>query len=298
MTQRIGFSFAAAAGLAAILLAADAPQASYTSWSDYGGALDSMQYSALKQVNKANVAKLELAWTYKVPDRRGNFGFNPIVANGKMYVLGANNAIVALDAVSGREIWSHASEQNIVSQRGIMYWSSKDGKDRRLIYGAGSYLYAINADTGAGISTFGDDGRIWENRIIVGSQTGEGDGSAPGDLRAFDVVSGKLLWTFHTIPHPGEFGYDTWPKDAWTFLGGVNTWGGHRCRDLRPARVGDVREEDVLGSSPRDARAGVLPSREPGEPRSASAARIQVEPVPDQVGEHDGGACARRRDSG
>jgi quinoprotein glucose dehydrogenase len=230
--------------IAAILLAADAPRP-YTTWSDYGGASDSMQYSALKQIDKSNVSKLELAWTYKVPDHRGNFGFNPIVAGGMMYVLGQNNAIVALDAATGRQLWAHPSEQNIVSQRGIMYWQSKDGKDRRLIYGAGSYLYAINAQTGAGIASFGDDGRInmrvgtprplggpsatpgriWENRIIVGSQTGEGYGSAPGDLRAFDVVTGKLLWSFHTIPHPGEFGYDTWPKDAWTYVGGVNTWG-------------------------------------------------------------------------
>jgi len=244
MRHRLGYSLAVVAGLAALLLAADSPKP-YTTWSDYGGGIDSMQYSALKLINKTNVAKLELAWSYKVPDHRGNFGFNPIVANGKMYILGRENAIVALDPAAGREIWSHKSEQNIVTQRGIMYWSSKDGKDRRLIYGAGSYLYAINADTGVGISTFGEDGRInmrvgtprplggpsatpgriWENRLIVGSQTGEGYGSAPGDLRAYDVVSGKLLWSFHTIPHPGEFGYDTWPKDAWTYVGGVNTWG-------------------------------------------------------------------------
>jgi quinoprotein glucose dehydrogenase len=245
MAHRSGFYFAAAAGLAAILAGADAPRPAYTTWSDYGGAPDSMQYSALKQINKSNVRRLELAWNYPVADRRGNFGFNPIVANGKMYVLGRNNAIVALDAATGRELWSHPSEQNIVSQRGIMYWQGKDGKDRRLFYGAGSYLYAINAESGVGIPTFGDDGRInmrvgeprplggpsatpgriWENRIIVGSQTGEGYGSAPGDLRAYDVVTGKLLWTFHTIPRPGEFGYDTWPKDAWTYVGGVNTWG-------------------------------------------------------------------------
>ena len=200
MAHKSGYSLAAVAGLAAILLAADSPKQAYTTWSDYGGAADSMQYSALKQINKSNVSKLELAWTYKVPDHRGNFGFNPIVVDGTMYVLGQNNAIVALDAATGRQIWSHPSEQNIVSQRGIMYWQSKDGKDRRLIFGAGSYLYAINAQTGAGIPTFGDDGRInmrvgtprplggpsatpgriWENRIIVGSQTGEGYGSRSG----------------------------------------------------------------------------------------------------------------------
>jgi quinoprotein glucose dehydrogenase len=234
-----------AAGVAAALLAADAPKQPYTTWSDYGGSADTMQYSALKQINKGNVAKLELAWSYKVTDHRGNFGFNPIVVEGVMYVLGEKNAIVALDATTGKPIWSHPSEQNITSQRGINYWQSKDGKQRRLVYGAGGYLYAIDARTGAGIPSFGDDGRInmrvgtprplggpsatpgriWEDRIIVGSQTGEGYGSAPGDLRAYDVITGKLLWTFHTIPHPGEFGYDTWPKDAWTYVGGVNTWG-------------------------------------------------------------------------
>ena len=196
-----------AAAVAATLLGADAPKQPYTTWSDYGGSADTMQYSALKQINKSNVAKLELAWSYKVTDHRGNFGFNPIVVDGVMYVLGEKNAIVALDAATGKQIWSHPSEQNITSQRGINYWQSKDGKQRRLVFGAGSYLYAIDARTGAGIPSFGDDGRInmrvgtprplggpsatpgriLEDRIIVGSQTGEGYGSAPGDLRAFDV---------------------------------------------------------------------------------------------------------------
>ena len=100
----------------------------YTTWSDYGGAPDSMQYSALKQINKSNVAKLELAWSYKVPGPPRQFRIQPHRRDGKMYVLGRNNAIVALDAATGRELWSHASEQNIVSQRGINYWQSKDGK--------------------------------------------------------------------------------------------------------------------------------------------------------------------------
>jgi quinoprotein glucose dehydrogenase len=228
-----------------LLRAADAPRKPYTNWTDYGGAADSMQYSALKQINKTNVAKLELAWSYPVPDRRGNFGFNPVVVDGVMYVLGQNNAIVALEAVTGKQIWSHPVEGNIVSQRGINYWQSKDGSDRRLIFGNGSNLVEVNARTGVSINTFGDDGRVnmrvgeprplggpsatpgrvFENMILVGSQTGEGYGSAPGDVRAYDVVTGKLIWSFHTIPHPGEFGYDTWPKDAWTYVGGVNTWG-------------------------------------------------------------------------
>ncbi|HKE25442.1 MAG TPA: PQQ-binding-like beta-propeller repeat protein [Bryobacteraceae bacterium] len=227
------------------IVAADAVRKPYTSWSDYGGAADSMQYSALKQIDKSNVQKLELAWSYLVPDRRGNFGFNPIVVDGVMYVLGQNNAIVALDAATGRQIWSHPADDTIVTQRGINYWHSKDGSDRRLIFAAGQYLTEIDARTGVTINTFGNDGRVnmrvgqprplggpsatpgrvFENLLLVGSQTGEMYGSAPGDLRAYDVRTGKLVWTFHTIPHPGEFGYDTWPKEAWTYVGGVNTWG-------------------------------------------------------------------------
>ena len=231
-------------GIFAARGASPPPRAPYTTWSDYGGAADSMQYSALKQIDRTNVAKLQLAWTYKVPDHRGNFGFNPMIVDGMMYVLGQNNSIEALDAATGKPIWSHPVEGNIAN-RGINFWQSKDRADRRLIFGAGSYLHEINARTGIAINTFGDDGRVnmrtgsprplggpsatpgrvFENLIVVGSQTGEGYGSAPGDLRAYDVVTGKLLWTFHTIPHPGEFGYETWPPDAWKYAGGVNTWG-------------------------------------------------------------------------
>src|SRR6266516_1862929 len=196
----------------AIARGADVPRKQpYTTWSDYGGAADSMQYSALKQINTRNVGRLELAWSYLVPDRRGNFGFNPLIVDGVMYVLGQNNAIVALDAATGKQIWSHPVEGNIAN-RGINYWASHDRADRRLIFGAGSYLQEINARTGAGINTFGDDGRVnlragtprslggpsatpgrvFENLIIVGSQTGESYGSAPGDLRAYNVITGKM----------------------------------------------------------------------------------------------------------
>jgi quinoprotein glucose dehydrogenase len=218
--------------------------ARYTTWSDYGGSSDSMQYSALKQVNKSNVNRLELAWSYPVPGTSGRFGFNPVVVDGTMYVLGKGNAIAALDAVTGKEIWTHPVEGR-PTDRGINYWESKDRSDRRLIFSANGYLQEINARTGITINTFGNDGRVnlregtprreggptgtpgrvFENLILLGSAPGESYGSAPGDLRAYDVLTGKMAWIFHTIPHPGEFGYDTWPPDAWTYVGGNNTWG-------------------------------------------------------------------------
>jgi glucose dehydrogenase len=217
----------------------------YSTWSEYGGSSDSMQYSALTQINKANVSRLQQAWFFPVPDRKGNFGFNPIVVDGVMYVLGRANAIVALDASTGKPIWSHLVEDGNPGNRGINYWESRDRSDRRLLFGAGGTLRAIDARTGEAIKTFGTNGRVdmrrgpvrplggpsgtpgrvFENLFITGSNTGEGYGSTPGDLRAFDVVTGKLVWTFHTIPYPGEYGYETWPESAWKWAGGVNTWG-------------------------------------------------------------------------
>ena len=227
---------------AALLFAAAPPK--YTTWSDYGGSSDSMQYSALKQINKSNVSRLELAWSYPVPGTSGRFGFNPLIADGVMYVLGKDNAIVALDAATGKQVWSHPVEGR-PTDRGINYWESKDRSDRRLIFSAGANLQEINARTGVTINTFGNDGRVnlrdgsprheggptgtpgrvFENLILLGSAPGESYGSALGDIRAFDVLTGKMIWIFHTIPQPGEYGYDTWPKDAWTYVGGNNTWG-------------------------------------------------------------------------
>jgi quinoprotein glucose dehydrogenase len=241
----IGLSAALAAAIlfAAGVFAASAPPP-YTTWSDYGGSADSMQYSALKQIDKANVGHLELAWSYPVPGTTGRFGFNPLIVDGTMYVLGKDNAVVALDATTGKEIWTHPVEGR-PTDRGINYWENKDRSDRRLIFSASGNLQEVNARTGITINTFGDDGkvnlrdgsprregsptgtpgRVFENLILMGSAPGESYGSAPGDLRAFDVHTGKMAWIFHTIPHPGEFGYDTWPKDAWTYVGGNNTWG-------------------------------------------------------------------------
>ena len=221
----------------------------YATWSDYGGSADAAQYSSLRHINRANVHRLEVAWSYSTSDNNVYF-FAPLVVDNVAYVLARNNSIVALDAVTGSEIWVHAAEEGMIAitNRGINYWESEDRSDRRLLYAADHFLRALDAKTGRLIESFGESGRvnlkeglgrdpdslslvqshspgrIFEDLLILGSATNEGYGSAPGDIRAFDVRTGAIVWTFHTIPHPGEFGHDTWPKDAWKTVGGANVW--------------------------------------------------------------------------
>jgi glucose dehydrogenase len=231
------------------LLSCSLSAQTHTTWSDYGGGPDSAQFSALEQINRLNVSKLEIAWTYPTGDNNKYF-FNPLVVDNIMYVLAKNNSIVALDAATGKEIWTHAAgpEIKIITNRGIDYWESKDRSDRRLLFASNHFLRAIDARTGKDIASFGTNGgvdlkeglsrdpktltlvqsttpgRVFEDLLILGSATNQGYGSAPGDIRAFDVRTGRLVWTFHTIPHPGEFGYETWPQEAWKKVGGANVW--------------------------------------------------------------------------
>ncbi len=238
----------AAAFVASVPVSAHSHPAPYTAWSDYGGAPDSMQYSALSQINKSNVQQLQLAWFMPAPGPSGRFSFNPLVIGGVMYVVGKDSAIYAVDAATGKQIWVHPVAGH-PTNRGFNFWQSKDHTDQRLIFTVDQYLQEINARTGASIDTFGNSGRVdlreglgrdlstiheiqsgtpgrvFENLIIMGSATGEMYGSPPGDIRAYDIHTGKMAWIFHTVPHPGEFGYDTWPKDAWKYIGGTNTWG-------------------------------------------------------------------------
>ena len=221
-------------------------QQPYTVWRDHLGGIDSPQYSALKQINKTNVTKLQQVWFFPSGDNGFRYGFNPTVIDGLMYVVGEHNAVTALDAVTGKLVWSHdlGDAKANVTHRGVAYWESKDRGDRRILFSAGDMLQALDARTGKPIVSFGDNGkvnlrvglgrdpdtlrrvqsgdpgRIFENLLILGSAPGEEYESAPGDLRAFDTRTGKLMWTFHTVPHPGEPGYDTWPKDAWKYIGG------------------------------------------------------------------------------
>lgn len=242
-------SFIFFTALIPLAVSAQNPKTSHSIWRDYGGASDSAQYSALTQIDRANVTKLQVAWTYPTSDGKP-YSFNPIVVDGVMYVLAKNNSIVALDAANGTEIWTHPSDPDttIITNRGINYWESKDRSDRRLLYASNHVLHAIDARTGRLIVTFGNSGsvdlkqgldrdpktlklvqsttpgRVFEDLLILGSATNQEYGSAPGDIRAFNVRTGKVVWTFHTIPQPGEFGSDTWPKDARARVGGANVW--------------------------------------------------------------------------
>lgn len=231
-------------GMAVCLWAAEQ---NHKGWSDYGGGPDSSHFIALDQITKANVNQLQVAWVYPTEDDNA-YLFNPIVVDNVMYVLAKNNSLVALDATTGKEIWIHANLPGLTS-RGIAYWESKNRKDRRLIFAINDYLQEIDARTGKSILSFGNrglvdlrqglgrdpksisriqtdtPGRVFEDLILLGSTPGEAYLAPPGDIRAYHVVTGKLVWSFHTIPHPGEFGYDTWPKDAWKYSGGANTWG-------------------------------------------------------------------------
>lgn len=229
---------------------AEDSSAPYTTWQEYGGSPDSAQYSALTQINKSNVNQLQQVWFYPAGNNGFRYGSNPIVIDNVMYVIAKDNNVAAVDATTGKEIWVHDNgNPRGISHRGISYWESKDRSDRRILYTANNMLIALDARTGKIIDSFGNHGyvdlrvglgrdpktirqiesgtpgRIFENLLLLGSATGEEYESPPGDLRAYDVVTGKMAWIFHTVPHPGEYGYDTWPPNAWKYIGGTNTWG-------------------------------------------------------------------------
>jgi quinoprotein glucose dehydrogenase len=251
LVQRIGACFALSACL---LSAADADTA--PDWPAYGGGPEQRRYSALKQIDRTNVARLEMAWTYDSAES-GGLQTNPVVVDGVIYTTTPKHRVVALNGATGAVVWTFDSGiEGRGPNRGVTYWDGagqpgqagqRDGA--RIFTAQGPYLYALNARTGTALASFGSKGRIdlreglgrdpaaqsivlttpgvvYKDVIIVGGRVSENLPAAPGDIRAYDVRSGALRWTFHTIPHPGEFGYETWPKDAWTFTGGANNWAG------------------------------------------------------------------------
>src|ERR1700747_716231 len=220
-------------------------------WRAYGGAADGAQYSSLHQIDRSNVNKLKKVWSYQTGDDLP-YAFNPLIVDNVMYVMARTNSIVALDSTTGKEIWTHSTgaKTALITNRGIDYWESLDRSERRLLFAVDNHLQAIDARTGQTIVDFGNSGstdlreglgrdpktltlvqstnpgRVFEDLLILGSATNEEYDSGPGDIRAYSVRTGKLVWSFHTIPHPGEPGYETWPKDAWKTAGGANAWSG------------------------------------------------------------------------
>ena len=216
-------------------------------WSVYGGQPADDRYSALTQINRRNVHELRLAWRFDEHEA-GESETNPLVIDGTLYGYTPGLKIVALDAASGALRWQFDSGvRGSGPQRGLAYWS--DGHESRLLASVMNYLYALDPKTGQPIASFGQGGRIdlrqglrgdyhahyvsqtspgivYRDLIIVGFRTRESKPAPPADIRAFDVHSGALRWRFHTIPHPDEFGYASWPSDAWQYSGSANNWAG------------------------------------------------------------------------
>ena len=250
--SRLAFSLIALALIASVVVGVAAATRSNRWWWDNLAGPDSSNFVTSDQIKKSNVNQLEVAWFYPYAQTL----FNPIVVDDVMYVLGRNNSLIALDANTGKELWIHEGLAGITS-RGVNYWQSEDGKDRRLLFSINSFLQEIDAKTGKTILTFGENGivdlrhglaraeayagriqsnspgKIWKNLLILGSAPGEAFVNPPGDIRAYDVVTGEKKWQFHTVPWPGEYGYDTWPKEAYKYVGGVNNWGSMSVDEAR-----------------------------------------------------------------
>jgi glucose dehydrogenase len=217
----------------------------FEGWDQNLGGTDSSQYSSLAQIDKSNVGRLRVAWTYPTTE---NYSFNPLIVGNTMYVLAKSRSIVALDATTGRELWTHPNE-GAVGARGMSYWRSADGADERLLYVNAGSLTAIDAKTGNVIETFGDKGRVdlrigldldlenvrlqptsnpgrvFEDLIIMSLPAGGGGyASSPADIHAYNVRTGALAWTFHTVPRTSEPGADTWPAGGSSKYGGVHNW--------------------------------------------------------------------------
>lgn len=226
------------------------PDASAKEWREYLGGPDRNHYSALTQINRENVARLEMAWQYHTGDT-GQNQCNPIIVNGTLYGMTARALPFALNAATGEEYWKKEADEgsNLSISRGLVYW--EDGEDQRILYTHGEWLYAVSALTGETLPDFGENGRaslksglgptasdktvmsttpgaVYEDLIIMPLRLSEGADAAPGHIQAFNIRTGELEWVFHTIPHPGEYGYETWPKDAYknTRVGAGNNWAG------------------------------------------------------------------------
>src|SRR5450432_2977491 len=225
-------------------------------WPTYGGGPENIRYSTLSQINRENAGRLGVAWTFDTGDMfpGSEMQCNPIVVDGVLYATTPKLRVIALDAATGALKWSFdpngGKKAGKSRNRGVTYW------ERRIFFAESHYLYSLDARTGRLMSDFGEAGRVdlraglgrgleqitisattpgsvYKDLLIMGSLTAESLPSAPGHIRAFDMRTGKIRWTFHTIPQPGEYGYETWPKDAWKYTGAANNWSGMAVDEKR-----------------------------------------------------------------
>ena len=225
-----------------------------TNWPEYNGDGASSHYSPLTQISAANLKQLTVAWTYAsggadTARNRTQIQCNPLIIEGTLYGVSAGTQAFALNAATGQELWkTELTGTEGTTSRGLTYWT--DGRAKVIFFGAGRWLYALDARTGRPMPRFGAQGRldllpglqrpgaddyvrantpntIYKDLIIVGARVSENEAALLGDVRAFDVRTGKLVWTFKTIPEPGQYGYDTWsPANPRQRLGGANAWAG------------------------------------------------------------------------
>lgn len=235
----------------------------YEQWTTYNGTKAGLKYSSLKQIDTSNVQQLTVAWEYHTGDadtvNHSQIQCNPIMVNGILYVISPQLKLAALDAATGQQKWVFdpwtGKKPNINNLRGLTYW--EDEKDKRIFYTAGSHLYAVDALSGKLATTFGDSGlidlhndlgegakdlyvittspgMIYKDQLIIGSRVSERSDAAPGHIRSYDVHTGKLRWIFHTIPQPGEYGFDKWENpEVYKHLGGANAWAGFSLDEER-----------------------------------------------------------------
>lgn len=233
-------------------------------WAHYLGSKSSSQYSRAKGITPANVSRLQVAWEYKTggrdPKNRSQIQCNPLVIDGILYGTTPDLILFALDGATGDELWrwDPAADAGLAKSgvnRGLVHWH--DGQQSRIIFANDRYIHAIDAATGKRIPSFGNDGSVdlkeglgrdvegfqlqantpgvvFRNLLITGMRLGEGPApAAPGHIRAYDLHSGEIVWRFNTIPQPGEFGFETWPLNAWQYIGGANVWTGFALDESR-----------------------------------------------------------------
>jgi quinoprotein glucose dehydrogenase len=232
-------------------------KAHHQSWEHYLGDPGRSHFSTLSEIDTSNVRQLQEVWSYNSgglqEGRTSQMQTNPLIVGDKLLGVNASMVLFCIKADTGERLWEFkppsVDNTGLGYNRGLSFWRSEGGEKSRVFFSSGFDLYAVDLETGKAIDSFGSKGSIdlreglgrdpeklsvfgntpgavYEDLLIMGTRVQESPGAAPGHIRAYNVISGKIEWTFHTIPQPGEPGYETWPKEAYQSIGGANNWAG------------------------------------------------------------------------